>query len=88
LIFVPFCGSIKFQAALLLSLVIDLADDSQLETAGYRVNAHHEIAGPTRSLEPARASKEAEDALINSGNWIKDSVNLNLKFIAVGSSER
>jgi hypothetical protein len=65
--------------AVLQLLVIDLADDGQVETAGWRVNVHYEVGAPTRPFEPAPASHEVEETLINSRDWIQDSVNLNLK---------
>jgi hypothetical protein len=51
-----------------LQLVIDLADDSQLETAGDRINVHYEIGVAARLFEPARASNEVEHSLIDSRN--------------------
>ena len=70
-----------------LSLVIDLADNSQIETAGYRVELHYEVGIAARSLEPACASYDVKEALIHTSNWIQDSLNLNLNLVAVGSGD-
>src|SRR5262245_30711737 len=70
------------------ALVINLADGSQVEAARQRVNAHHEVKAAARVCETARASHKAEDALINSRNWIQNAVDLKINLIAVGSYQR
>ena len=45
---------LKHDKLLLLSLVIDLANYSQVETAGHRVNTHQEVGVAARTLEFAR----------------------------------
>ena len=71
-----------------MSSEINLANNSQVEAAGHRVNTHDEVGFAGRAFESASASDEAEDTLINGRNWIQDSLNMNLKLISVGSSER
>jgi len=78
----PYTGGLHFKCC----LEIDLTDDCQIETAGYRIDAHQEVGVAACSLEPAGAAHEVEDSLIDSRDWIEDSVNLNLKLIAVGSA--
>jgi hypothetical protein len=51
-----------------------------------RVDAHYEVRLARCAFEPARASHDVEDSLIDSRNWIRGSVNLNIKLISVGSN--
>ena len=67
----------KMYQLLLMSLVIDLADDSQVEPLGYRVNVHYEVRGARRPFKTARASHKLEDSLIDTRNRIQDSGKLN-----------
>ena len=62
-----------------LHLVIDLADDGQIETASCRVDAHQEVGVAARSLESARASDEVKESLIDTRDWIQGSVKLKIK---------
>lgn len=82
----PFCIFEMYKAVVVV-LVIDLADDGQVETLGHRVNVYDELRVTARALESARASDEVEESLIDTRDWIEDSVDLNEQLISVGGGE-
>ena len=66
-----------------IALVIELADDGQIETAGDRIDGDYEVGTATRAFKSARASDKVKDALVHTCHWIEDTDNLGVQLISV-----